>query len=315
MGGGGSAEWLLELDIDGFGGFDFDAFDALDEVLDVFEGFGVSFGEGFDAIGIGEDLVEVHFEQSDARIVFVLGVGGEDWSRDFDGDLDFHAFEHLLEHLHGHFFGAFGQVLLGEWLDGWRGHFDCQVFGITRFKLEGDGLGLGARGGQGIGAHFGEHGLGILVEFEEIDIGEGVEGDEAGLVGGGDFFCGNEFDPFADFLGILAESGFVDEFESGGGSGTFFGWGTAEACGHFLELVEDRGVEGDGFFDRAAAVGVEFDEFIDLEATGEGDEGEDEEEGTREIFHSGDGERGEKERQEWFLEWGNSGGLLLLGEG
>ena len=64
----------MELDIDGFGGFDFDAFDALDEVLDVFEGFGVSFGEGFDAIGIGEDLVEVHFEQSDARIVFVLGI-------------------------------------------------------------------------------------------------------------------------------------------------------------------------------------------------------------------------------------------------
>ena len=84
-----------------------------------------------------------------------------------------------------------------------------------------------------------------------------------------------------------------------------------------MELVEDRGVEGDGFFDRAAAVGVEFDEFVDLEATGEGDEGEDEEEGTREIFHSGHGERGGKERQEWFLdwgEWGNSGGLLLLGE-
>ena len=103
-----SAERLLELDIDGFSGFDLHAFDALDEALDVFEGFGVSFGESFYAVGIGEDLVEVHFEQSDARIVFVLGVGREDWSGDFYGDLHFHAFEHLLEHDHGHFFCAFG---------------------------------------------------------------------------------------------------------------------------------------------------------------------------------------------------------------
>ena len=167
-------------------------------------------------------MVEVHFEQSDARIIFVLGVGGEDWTGHFHGDLDFHAFKHLLEHLHGHFFCAFGQVLLGEWLDGWRGHFNCQVFGISRFKFEGDRLGFCANGSQGIGAHFGEHGLGILVKLEEIDIGEGVEGNEAGLVGGGDFFCGNEFDAFAQFLGILAESRFVDEFESGGGNGTFF---------------------------------------------------------------------------------------------
>ena len=71
-----------------------------------------------------------------------------------------------------------------------------------------------------------------------------------------------------------------------------------------MELVEDRGVEGDGFFDGAATVGVEFDEFVDLEATGEGGEGEkaeDEAEGTREIFHSRDGERGIVERQGWFL--------------
>ena len=86
-----------------------------------------------------------------------------------------------------------------------------------------------------------------------------------------------------------------------------------------MELVEDRGVEGDGFFDGAAAIGVEFDEFVDLEATGEGGEGEnaeDEEEGTREIFHSGDGERGIVERQGWFL-MGASGqfGRLVLVEG
>ena len=87
-----------------------------------------------------------------------------------------------------------------------------------------------------------------------------------------------------------------------------------------MELVEDRGVEGDGFFDGAAAIGVEFDEFVDLEATGEGGEGEnaeDEEEGTREIFHSGDGERGIVERQGWFLMGasGQFGRLVLVGGG